>query len=157
MASFSISPDRMTLTLFLFFHTFFYYILSSLSFFLSFRFRVFSFFYNLIDRIRSINSHVRIIHQGYRSHVSRWFCRNLKFSFSTFQSFHSSWNFIIGELLFSFFFSTRMDLNWFLLSCIFSLSLGINRVWKKRRKLKRRRHKEIKIHTKVREELKKGN
>lgn len=156
MASFSISPDRMTLTLFLFF-TFFHYILSPLSFFLSFRFRVFSSFYNLIDRITTINSHVRIIHQGYRSHVSRWFCRNLKFSFSTFQSFHSSWNFIIGELLFSFFFSTRMDLNWFLLSCIFSLSLGINRVWKKRRKLKRRRHKEIKIHTKVREELKKGN
>lgn len=107
MASFSISPDRMTLTLFLFFHTFFYYILSSLSFFLSFRFRVFSFFYNLIDRIRSINSHVRIIHQGYRSHVSRWFCRNLKFSFSTFQSFHSSWNFIIGELFFFFFFFQR--------------------------------------------------
>ena len=104
MASFSISPDRMTLTLFLFFHTFFHYILSSLSFFLSFRFRVFSSFYNLIDRITTINSHVRIIHQGYRSHVSRWFCRNLKFSFSTFQSFHSSWNFIIGELLFFFFF-----------------------------------------------------
>lgn len=76
MASFSISPDRMTLTLlfFAFFHYIFFLPLSLSPF-------VFDsgFLYNLIDStdkklwIRTINSHVRIIHQGYRSHVRRDF------------------------------------------------------------------------------------
>lgn len=123
MASFSISPDRMTLTLlfFAFFH-YIFFLPPSLSPF------VFDsgFLYNLIDStdkklwIRTINSHVRIIHQGYRSHVRRDFIEIWNF---VFQRSFQVLSFLLKfhrRITFFFFFLARMDLDWFLLSSIFS-------------------------------------
>lgn len=142
MASFSISPDRMTLTLlfFAFFH-YIFFLPPSLSPF------VFDsgFLYNLIDStdkklwIRTINSHVRIIHQGYRSHVRRDFIEIWNFVFQ--RSFQVLSFLLKFHRRITFFFFFGKNGSRLISSVQHFLSLRINRVWKKGRKLKIQRDK----------------
>lgn len=136
MASFSISPDRIHFNSFII-------CIFPLHPLLSLFLRLFSIpgFYiirlNWFDRLRlkTINSHVRIIHQGYRSHVRDDFVEIWNFVFQRFNSF------IPLEIpsvnyFFPFFFGENGSR--LISSVLHFLSLEINRVWKKRRKLNAR-------------------